>query len=117
MLLSLLQDRGYKKAKYKHNTVQTVFPSNAAIKGGRGRADSNPQATKWGSDENLVSFEDFHNDRKSAMISMEVLSSDKRSRSSQDRRSVEGLSEPEKAKFQEIRIASTWEVSVSNSRT
>ena len=121
VLLSLLRDRGYKKTKYKHGTAQAGFHTKGTvgIGGNRRRGGESPPTTKWGSDENLVSNHDAYGDKKGAMISMEVLRSDKRSRSSGERTSVEetGLDAPPKAKLQDIRIATTWEVSVeSNGR-
>lgn len=121
VLLSLLRDRGYKKTKYKHGTALAGYHTKGTMgSGGRKRAGESPQLTKWGSDENLVSSDDHgYSDTKGVSISMEVLS-DKRSRSSAERTSPgrtsqeHGLEVPPQAKLQEIRIASTWEVSVEN---
>lgn len=121
VLLSLLRDRGYKKTKYKHGTALAGFHTKGTMGiGGRKRVNESPPLTKWGSDENLVSSNDRgYGDTKDVSIRMEVLS-DKRSRSSAERTSPErtrpehGLDLPPQVKLQEIRIASTWEVSVEN---
>lgn len=118
VLLSLLQDRGYKKTKYKHGTAQAGFHTKGTIGSGGGnrrRAGSSPPPTKWGSNENLMQVSEEYGEGKGVLISMEVLKSDKKSVSSAGRTSSEAAPEvPPKAKLQEIRIASTWEVSVEN---
>ena len=117
VLLSLLQDRGYKKTKYKHGTAQAGFHTKGTIGSGAGRrrTGESPHTTKWGSDENLVAPHERYGEGKDVMINMEVIQSDKRSRSSTERTSAENTVDvPPKAKLQDIRIATTWEVSVEN---
>lgn len=112
VLLSLLQDRGYKKRRYRAGT-QTELPSKGPFDAGRRRSESSPAQTKWGSNENLVSILETDSDGNPNMIRMGTIKNSKKSRSSQDKRSVEDLHEPERVRLQDIRIASTWEVSIT----
>ena len=115
VLLSLLQDRGYKKRRYRPGTAQADPAVKAPIVTGRERSSSSPSQTKWGSNENLVSNRETDGDGKSDMIQMERLNSNKQSTSSKDKASADTVNEPQRAKLQDIRIASTWEVSITHS--
>lgn len=112
VLLSLLQDKGYKKRKYRPG-AQADLGVKAPFETGRKRSDSSPPQTKWGSDENLVSVQETDSEGHPSMIRMATLKSSKKSRSSQEKKSSEDLREPQRVKLQDIRIASTWEVSIS----
>jgi hypothetical protein len=90
VLGSLLQDRGYKKAKYKHGVTELD---------GFARRPSAPGHTlrdTWGSDEDLMRADA---EGKVVVIGMDELP-------------IQGVEEPAKAKLSEIRVASTWEVKV-----
>jgi hypothetical protein len=113
VLLSLLQDRGYKKTKYKHGTAKAGFHTRGTI-GGGGRRPSRP-ATRWGSDENLMRNSEGEGglETKAELISLKTLRIDGKT-------VVESVIEsdpprlPQKAQLQEIRVYETWEVSVSS---
>jgi hypothetical protein len=113
VLLSLLQDRGYKKRKYKPGTTQADLAAKAPFDAGRRRSDSSPPQTKWGSNENLVSLQETDSRGRSDIIRMKTLKGSTTSKSSLEKRSQEDLNEPPRAKLQDIRIASTWEVSIT----
>jgi hypothetical protein len=120
VLVSLLQDRGYKKTKYKHGTEHGGYHVK-----GSGLKPS--QKDKWGSDEDLMRSSDRddlskNSDGKGGMIiSVEGFSMMdlKRGRSTRGRdrsRSRDKtLPEPPKAKLREIRVANTWEIRVEDS--
>lgn len=90
VLASLLQDRGYKKSKFKQRSIDR---KSSIIEGRKNR---------WGSDEDLI----IDGDTKNELIPMEVLKGER------PFSGVSGVSEPGRAKLQEIRVASTWEVHV-----
>jgi hypothetical protein len=82
---SMLQDRGYKKAKYKRG-------AGIELNGKQLGTRVNTLYNRWGSDEDLMRADE---DGKVITIDMENL------------RRPET---PAKAKFPEIRVATTWEV-------
>jgi hypothetical protein len=121
VLLSLLQDKGYKKAKYKHGTTKAGFHTKGStatglggISGsGMGAVDGRP-LSRWGSDENLMRKGGLE-DGKSVFISMEVLKGDGKSSkgsSDGDGDTMGELPNMPRAQLKEIRVASTWEVHV-----
>lgn len=75
VLLSLLQDRGYKKVKYKHGTAKAGF-TGRGVTGGAERNASRP-ITRWGSDENLMRISEGEGERKIELIGMNNLKLDK----------------------------------------
>jgi hypothetical protein len=119
VLLSLLQDRGYKKTKYKHGTAKAGFHTRGTIGGdgaGGGGRNSRP-TTRWGSDENLMRISEGEGDGKAVLISMEVLKGDRKSVvASTDGLELDAPEVPERARLQEIRVASTWEVRVESDK-
>lgn len=95
VLSSLLQDKGYKKTKYKYDAggeLQKIKSNNNGRKAARDR---------WGSDEDLMMASS--DDRSSVAIGMEPLSPD-----------GNALRAPPKARMQEIRVNQTWEVAVED---
>jgi len=130
VLISLLQDRGYKKTKYKHGTERDGFHVKGAgatprILGDRGMMKS--RKDRWGSDEDLMRSSDRDDLSKNSdgkgetVVSVEGISMVdlKRDHSMRDRdrsRSRDkSLPEPPKAKLREIRVANTWEIRVEDS--
>jgi hypothetical protein len=109
VLGSLLQDRGYKKTKYKHGDAQSGFNARKGSAGGvTGREFG---ATKilhdrWGSDEDLMRTSSG-GDKGSVVIGLEELPSPVE-------RNGRNLDVPPKARFPEIRVASTWEIQVDS---
>jgi hypothetical protein len=104
VLGSLLQDRGYKKTKYKHGDAKSGFNArkgSAADKGGI-QVATKVMHDRWGSDEDLMRTSSG-GDKGSVVIGLEELPSPVESRKP-------GL--PPRAKFPEIRVASTWEIQV-----
>lgn len=107
VLGSLLQDRGYKKEKYKFGTAGRDFNTKRTDGGTR------RPTTRWGSDEDLMRPGDLSTDDgkdgsgKGVVIGLRELDVD-------GKKSVEGHRPelPPKAKFPEIRVASTWEIKV-----
>ncbi|TVY81463.1 hypothetical protein LSUE1_G002770, partial [Lachnellula suecica] len=94
VLASLLQDRGYKKTKFKQRSVDMgrkmelmTARSHASVVGGRNN--------RWSSDEDLI----IEGERRNGPIRLQVL---KGERPFSD---VSGLEKPDKAKLQEIRVA------------
>jgi hypothetical protein len=130
VLVSLLQDRGYKKTKYKHGTERDGFhvkgsglkPSALADRGIiKNRKD------RWGSDEDLMRSSDRDDLSKNSdgkgetVISVEGISmvdlkrgNSMRARD-RSRSRDKTLPEPPKAKLREIRVANTWEIRVEDS--
>ncbi|KAG4430009.1 hypothetical protein IFR05_014504 [Cadophora sp. M221] len=109
VLVSLLQDRGYKKSKYKVQP-STYENRNALTKtptAGGGRRPS-----RWGSDEDLIS----EGKEGTGVIAMEVYpSSASRGKGSADGgRTSPVIEEPAKVKLQEIRVAQTWQITVED---
>ncbi|KAH7409216.1 hypothetical protein BKA64DRAFT_390715 [Cadophora sp. MPI-SDFR-AT-0126] len=111
VLVSLLQDRGYKKSKYK---VQPLTYENRNNLTKTPTAGGGRRPSRWGSDEDLIS----EGKEGSGVIAMEVFPSS--STGSKGKGSAEGgrpspvLEEPRKAKLQEIRVATTWQISVED---
>ncbi|TVY88531.1 hypothetical protein LAWI1_G004578 [Lachnellula willkommii] len=100
VLTSLLQDRGYKKSKFKQRDMERdrrsshmTAKSRTIVIGGN--------KNRWGSDEDLI-----RNGELKDMIGMEVLNGEK------PPREMGGLERPDKARLQEIRVDSAWEVHV-----
>ncbi|KAI9733444.1 MAG: hypothetical protein M1818_007192 [Claussenomyces sp. TS43310] len=88
---SLLQDKGYKKSKYKHIIEIHGSKPKAAGDDRRGR-------DRWGSDENLMRSSNV--ELKEALSEIEMLP-------------IQGLPSPApRAKLQEIKVHSTWEIEV-----
>jgi hypothetical protein len=130
VLVSLLQDRGYKKTKYKHGIERGGFHAKGSglkpsVLGDRGIIKS--RKYRWGSDEDLMRSSDRDDLSKNSdgkgetIISVEGISMMdlKRGNSTRDRdrsRSRDKtLPEPPKAKLREIRVANTWEIRVEDS--
>jgi len=90
VLGSLLQDRGYKKEKYKY--VQSVQFSKRGA----------PGPARWGSDEDLM--------QEVGKEGMEISLQDMKVAGGRG----DGIGRPAKAKFPEIRVNSTWEVQVDS---
>jgi len=129
VLVSLLQDRGYKKTKYKHGTEREGFNTtfkSAGIKGGLGEGVGRVRHERWGSDEDLMRSEsDDASLRKKGdgtMVSVESigmkdlrrddsLRGERRERSKD--RALPGV--PGKVKLKEIRVATTWDIRVEDS--
>lgn len=93
VLISLIQQRGYKKSKFKYTNAATMRNS-IKVTGGRAAVMKN----SWGSDEDLMR-EDSLSDAKSgngggSSIVMDTLE----------------MKKPPQAKLQEIRVNQTWEV-------
>lgn len=113
VLLSLLHDRGYKKKKYKPEHTQTDLGAKTNLEMQRQISNHLTMKAMWGSDEHLVAIDEQDSDDRSESIRMETLKAGKKARPSQDKRSTDFLSEPQRVKLQDIRIASTWEVSIT----
>lgn len=94
VLGSLLQDRGYKKTKYKHGAAAQGFHTKIEV--GKPRAINN----RWGSDEDLMRSIDTDS-KNQVLIGLEELP-------------IQGQppATPPRARMPEIRINSTWEVHV-----
>jgi hypothetical protein len=113
VLSSLLQDRGYKKTKYKHGTERDGFHVKRPNPGANEL--KKVLSNKWGSDEDLMRSSDRDRDALElggdgkVLIAMEVLKGDgkKRGAGPPERPEV-----PPKAKLQDIRVATTWEIRV-----
>jgi len=117
VLGSLLQDRGYKKEKYKYKYgagAGTEFNVKrdqiATMRGARGRE-------VWDSDEELVTPADGdkEGDLVIGMRELDMAGKVERDSSESSRKGKPEV--PPKAKFPEIRIASTWEVKVVDLKT
>lgn len=103
VLGSLLQDRGYKKTKYKHGDAKSGFNERKGSAAERGAGIGRGVRDRWGSDEDLMrTSSGLDIDKGSVVIGLEELPS-----LGENRPGV-----PPKAKFPEIRVASTWEVNV-----
>ncbi|KAL2068904.1 hypothetical protein VTL71DRAFT_15242 [Oculimacula yallundae] len=127
VLISLLQDRGYKKSKYK---VQPLTYENRNGLAKMPTAGGGRRPSRWGSDEDLIS----EGKEGTGEIAMEVYPSrslrgkgsvelgirsasraaSRRSRSRARSRSSPVLEEPAKAKLQEIRVEETWQITVED---
>ena len=113
VLVSLLQDRGYKKSKYK---VQPLTYENRNGLTKTPTAGGGRRPSRWGSDEDLIS----EGKEGSGVIAMEVFPGTGTGTGSRGKSSAEGgrpspvLEEPAKAKLQEIRVATTWQISVED---
>lgn len=100
VLTSLLQDRGYKKSKFKQRDMERDRRSSHMIAKSRTIVIGGSK-NKWGSDEDLLRDGELKD-----MIRMEVLNGEK------PPREIGGLERPDKARLQEIRVDSMWEVHV-----
>jgi len=100
VLTSLLQDRGYKKSKFKQRNMERERRSSHMTAKSRtiviGGSKNN-----WGSDEDLIRDGDMKD-----VIRMDDLDGEKVPRE------IDGLERPDKAKLQEIRVDSAWEVHI-----
>jgi hypothetical protein len=103
VLGSLLQDRGYKKTKYKHGDAKSGFNARKGSAAERGFGTT-VLHNRWGSDEDLMRTSSG-GDKGSVVIGLEELPSPTESRKPDV---------PPKAKFPEIRVASTWEIQVDD---
>jgi len=107
VLGSLLQDRGYKKEKYKFGAAGRDFNTK------RNDGGTRRPTTRWGSDEDLMRPGDLSTDDgkegngKGVVIGLRELDVD-------GKKSIDGHGPdpPPKARFPEIRVASTWEIKV-----
>jgi hypothetical protein len=128
VLISLLQDRGYKKTKYKHGTERDGFHVKAAADplDGLGRGAMQTRKERWGSDEDLMRSSDVDDLSKNGdgkgetVVSVESIGMQDLTRggSTRDRsrsRDQALPEEPQRAKLKEIRVASTWEIRVEDS--
>jgi len=88
VLASLLQDRGYKKSKFKQQ--RSTDRRVSVIEGRKNR---------WDSDEDLI----IQGSAKDESIRLEVFKGE---------RPFSLIIEPANAKLQEIRVANTWEVHI-----
>jgi acetyl-CoA carboxylase alpha subunit len=117
VLTSLLQDRGYKKSKYRHVQELHIIPKTP-------RSGTRP--SNWGDsvEDLIVLMGDRRIEDHGAAIGMEVLRVDGRSvvvqkptKGDEDRergkgKSMDGMVSPlPSAKLQDIRVATTWEIS------
>ncbi len=137
VLVSLLQDRGYKKSKYKH--VRELGSSDPRLLQTRSKAAGH-RSNRWDSDEDLVSKDSGGNgtggygfgrgDEGEMIIGMEPLMVDgkrvvvdkgeTREDSERERGSVRfnvtpplsSITPLPNAKLQDITVATTWEISV-----
>ena len=103
VLASLLQDRGYKKTKYKHGDARSGFNVRKGSAGGvteREFAATKVLHDRWGSDEDLMRTSSG-GDKGSVVIGLDDLAGPARSRDLLP-----------KVKFPEIRVASTWDIQV-----
>jgi hypothetical protein len=114
VLGSLLQDRGYKKTKYKHGDAKSGFNARkgsatagdgvGGLEGRGGGRFGKVARERWGSDEDLMRTSSG-GDKGSVVIGLEELPSPTESAGRKP-------DVPPKAKFPEIRVASTWEIQV-----
>ena len=102
VLGSLLRDRGYKKTKYKHGDAKSGFNARKGSAVERGPGTTKVMHERWGSDEDLMRTSS-PGDKGSVVIGLEELPSPDGSMKTDL---------PPKARFPEIRVASTWEVNV-----
>jgi hypothetical protein len=105
VLGSLLQDRGYKKTKYKHGDAKSGFNARKGSAGGvtgRELAPTKILHDRWGSDEDLMRTSSG-GDKGSVLIGLEEMPSPV-----ENRKPIV----PPQAKLSEIRVASTWEIQV-----
>jgi hypothetical protein len=126
VLISLLQDRGYKKTKYKHGTERDGFHVKATLKGGVLQGVGKVRHERWGSDEDLMRSEsDDASLRKKGdgtVVSVESIGMKdlKRGGSVGGERSRERSKDrvlpevPGKVKLKEIRVATTWDIRVED---
>lgn len=129
VLVSLLQDKGYKKSKYKTPAKGYETRVGASQAGGtangNGAFNGGRRPSAWGSDDDLISSVDEEREAGKSggsVVAMEVLprKSDVggklgTGRSGRSRSRGRGLiEEPPRAKLQEIRVAQTWEIVVED---
>ncbi len=119
----MLQDRGYKKTKYKHGTERDGFHVKRISNplDGTSRGIQKTRTERWGSDEDLMRSSDIdelskNSDGKGETVVSVEMQDFKREGSRSRSRSRLGMPQsPEKAKLKEIRVASTWEIRVEDS--
>ncbi|KAG0645370.1 hypothetical protein D0Z07_8879 [Hyphodiscus hymeniophilus] len=102
VLGSFLQDRGYKKTKYKHGDARSGFnvrKGSASGVAGREFGATKIMHDRWGSDEDLMRT----SDKGSVVIGLEELPSPVETKKP---------NMPAKVRFPEIRVASTWDIQV-----
>jgi hypothetical protein len=103
VLFSLLSDRGYKKRKFRG----TYFADVAAGRDAKGR-----RPNVWGSDEDLMPGMDANAGFGGGAKNGEVVALRELGRKESRREREGSVQEPGRAKLQEIRVASTWDVRV-----
>jgi hypothetical protein len=125
VLVSLLQDRGYKKTKYKHGTEREGFNPTKLVPG---EGISRVRHERWGSDEDLMRGSDGDSvslkAKKDGMtvvvesIGMRDLKRDgslgRQRGQSREGRDTHLPDMPGKAKLKEIRVATTWDIRVED---
>lgn len=123
VLVSLLQDRGYKKTKYKHGTERDGFHVKATLKGGVVEGIGRVRHERWGSDEDLMRSESDNaslGKKDGTTVSVESIGMKNLKRDESVRRERERSKDralpavPDKAKFKEIRVATTWDIRVED---
>jgi hypothetical protein len=92
----MLQDRGYKKEKYKYAAQNTKRNDGGTLR----------PTTRWGSDEDLMRPSELSEDGKGGV----VIGLRELGRSDSKKSMMPEL--PPKAKFPEIRVANTWEIQI-----
>ncbi len=109
MLASLLQDRGYKKTKYKHGAEREGFH----VKGmGKVPGWKESAAGIWGSDEDLMGAGRGTEIGKQASIRRgSLIMLDDLGEGTKD---DGGLKVPAQAKLQEIKVETQWDVQVEH---
>ncbi|KAH8820806.1 hypothetical protein F5884DRAFT_61335 [Xylogone sp. PMI_703] len=100
VLISLIQDKGYKKSKFKYNNgANSLKMSNIKLaNGGRSAAAVAAYKNSWGSDEDLMREEGSLSDGKGGVTESVVMLD------------TLDVKKPAQAKLQEIRVNQTWEV-------
>jgi hypothetical protein len=127
VLVSLLQDRGYKKTKYKHGTERGGFHVKTTVKGGVAEGVGRVRHDRWGSDEDLMRSESddgggLRKKEDGTIVTVESIGMGdlKRGGSVGGERSMEGSKNgalpgvPGKAKLKAIRVATTWNIRVED---
>jgi hypothetical protein len=108
VLGSLLQDRGYKKTRYKHGDAKSGYNARRGNAGGVAGMDFGSAKIlhdRWGSDEEDLVCTVSGGDMGSVMVELEEVSSPAESRR---------LDVPPKAV---IKVSSTWEIEVDGGCT
>jgi hypothetical protein len=100
VITSLLQDKGYKKTKYKYSYDTKALGNGAIMLDGFDSKSPNHRTRaltdRWGSDEDLMRTSEGESKRETIMMNNL------------------GVAEPERAKMSSIRVAQTWEVDVED---